>query len=105
MIASPTDHGVEERRLIRIARGGCLEWLVDQHEMNRCGSRFARRKEGPLGFAEKFMIIQMAAPLVAMVRPVRPGTPASGRGGGGGSRPRHRPAPRLGKIYPSLEGT
>src|SRR5260370_9126120 len=81
MTASPADHGVEERRLIGIARSGCLEWLVDQQETNRCGSRCARRKEGSLGFAEQFVIIQLAAALLAVVRPVRAGAPARGRGG------------------------
>src|SRR6266702_2687602 len=103
MTASPADHGVEERRLIRIARCGCLEWLVDQHEMNRSGSRFARRKEGPLGFAEQFVIIQLAAALVAVVRPVRAGVPACGRGGGGSVRV-NRPIRRLVMIYSLLNG-
>src|ERR1700730_7236936 len=95
MTASPADHGVEEQRLIRIARCGCLEWLVDQHEMNRCGSRFTRREEGPLGFAEQFLIIQSAAALLAVVRPVRAGAHArartKGRGGGGSVKPPIRP--------------
>src|SRR5258706_7370507 len=103
MTASPADHGVEERRLISLARCGCLEWRVDQHEMNRCGSRFARRKEGPLGFAEQFVIIQLAAALLAVVRPVRAGAPARGSGrGGGGSIRVNRPIRRLVVIYSFL---
>src|SRR5882724_1519339 len=105
MTASPADHGVEERRLIRIARCGCLEWLVDHHEMNRCGSRFARRKEGPLGFAEQFVIVQWAAAPFAVVRPVRAGAPACGCGrGGGGSVRVNRPIRRLVMIYSFLNG-
>src|SRR5229473_2231340 len=105
MTASPADHGVEERRLIRIARCGCLEWLVDQHEMNRCGSRFAGRKEGPLGFAEQFVIIQLAPALLAVVRPVRAGAPACGSGrGSSGSVRVNRTIRRLVMIYSFLNG-
>src|SRR6266481_5216506 len=71
--------------------------------MNRCGSRFARRKEGPLGFAEQFVIIQLAAALLAVVHPGRAGAPARGRGRGGGGSVK-RPIRRLVLIDSFLNG-
>src|ERR1700730_2496757 len=73
-------------------------------------SRMARRKEAPLGFAEQFVIIQLAAALLAVVRPVRAGAPArgsgSGRGGGGGggSVRVNRAIRRFVMIYSFLNG-